>query len=59
MLRVLFEVLYLLLVVEHQPALRAKYLPVALGLYVLDLGNEVFPLLAILFNHLLYKDWLS
>jgi hypothetical protein len=50
------QVFDFLLVVEHHPALCTKYLSVGLGLDVLDLQYEVFPLFAILFNHNLFNN---
>jgi hypothetical protein len=44
-----------LLVVEHHPTLCTKYLSVGLRFDVLDLQYEVFPLFAILFNHILFN----
>ena len=48
--------LHFLLVVEHHPTFRTKYLSVALRLDILDLEYEVFPLLTILFNHFLFNN---
>ena len=53
---VLPQVFDFLLVVEHHPALCTKYLSVRLGLDVLYLQYEVFPLFAILFNHNLFNN---
>ena len=49
----------LLLIVEHEPALRAEHLAIRLRLNEFDLVDEVFPLLAILFNHFLFNMKLS
>lgn len=51
MIRQFFQVLYLLLVVKHEPTLGAEHLSVRFSLDIFNLCDKIFPLLAILLNH--------